>query len=144
MATKGNQKLAILRCKFSDKPQEPHDDAYYRDLFITPGTGGLNDYYRTASIGAINFDNSDLFPWKSVQLTQSDYFATNANRGARIQGGINAHSIDRNKYSIVIVIFNDDSGNSSSDSLRGIIAGATVGDDMQVTFFAHEMGHAFK
>lgn len=62
MGVKGNLRIAVLCVKFSDNNSELEDDAWYRDLFISRGTEGLNDYYATASLGAINFDSSKLFP----------------------------------------------------------------------------------
>jgi hypothetical protein len=38
---RGNLKLAISRCKFSDHPEKPFNDKFYFGLFISCYTGGL-------------------------------------------------------------------------------------------------------
>ncbi|KAL2062646.1 hypothetical protein VTL71DRAFT_5718 [Oculimacula yallundae] len=82
----GSKRLALLRVKYSDKPLEPHDDAFYTDLFINRGTGGLNDYYLQQSHANGSFDGSVLFPWRTVNFTKAQYWARYPSRNARILG----------------------------------------------------------
>jgi hypothetical protein len=142
MGFKGSQRIGILRCQFSDNLSEPFDDNYFQDLFITRGTQGLNDYFITASIGAINFDGSKLFPWKSCNLTLADFNATYAGRGDKVGVACSTHGITRADFDIIIAIYNDNVNDAGNDGQRGILAWIT-GDDMQLTFFAHELGHCF-
>ena len=77
MPLQGPQKIAVLLCKFSDTAKtEPNPASFYRDLVLKRGTGGLNDYWVAASLGAINLDGSQLFGWKTLETTRADYLTT--------------------------------------------------------------------
>lgn len=143
MPITGNQKLAILRCKFSDVDNEFEDDAWFRDLFFSQGTDSLNDYYRHVSFGTINFDNSTLFPWRSLGIKRDDFVSTYADRGTRIQQACDRLKLDRTKYGAVIVIVNADINDSGNGGGNGIIVQASSDQDLQSTFIAHELGHVF-
>lgn len=54
-----------------------------------------------------------------------------------------AYGILQNQWNMVVAIYNDDVGNDGNDGGNGILAW-TTGVDMQLTFFAHEMGHGFR
>ena len=63
----GSQKFAVMLCKFSDTATiEPQPVEFFRDLFVTNGSGGLNDYWRDASLGAINLDGTEVLGWKTL------------------------------------------------------------------------------
>lgn len=142
MSARGSQKLAILRIKFSDVSIEPENNAYFRDLFINRGTEGLNDYYIMASLGTINLDGSVLFPWKSCGLSRADFVATYADRRSKIDLACSTHGVKRNQYAGVVAIYNGDTVDDGMDGNGGVLAWTTPGD-MQLAFFAHELGHVF-
>ena len=65
MGLKGSQRIAVLLCKFADAVRvEPQPRSYYEDLVAKRGTGGLNDYWRAASLGSIDLDGSQVFGWE--------------------------------------------------------------------------------
>jgi len=79
MGLTGNQKFAVLLCKFSDNSNvEPYTPDFYRQLIAERGTGGLNDYWIAASQGSINLDGTDIFGWRTVQQQQADFLAARA------------------------------------------------------------------
>jgi hypothetical protein len=61
---------AIILCRFkgaAHHPTEPATEAFYRRLF-EPGSGGLVEYWRDASLGAIDITGSRVFDWVEVDL----------------------------------------------------------------------------
>ena len=50
--------------------------------------------------------------------------------------------MSRSDYATVVAIYDDDIGDDEYDGLRGILTWATPAD-LQLTFFAHELGHLF-
>ncbi|KAH9205441.1 hypothetical protein DL95DRAFT_491164, partial [Leptodontidium sp. 2 PMI_412] len=138
MTPKGTQKVAILRCKFSDISDEPHDDQFYKNLFFSRGTRALNDYYITASNGTVNLDDGKLFPWKSVGKTRADYFASYPSRLDRINGAIQAHGVKPAEYNLIFAVFNADTGNAGTWGYTLVGPG-----ELETTWLAHEAGHQF-
>jgi hypothetical protein len=71
-----SQKLpwAIILCRFKNAPPNPAVEApvekFYRTLF-TPGTGGLVEYWRDASLGALDVNGSRIFGWVEVEIPRS-------------------------------------------------------------------------
>jgi hypothetical protein len=149
MALQGPQKLAILLCKFSDSAKtEPHPASFYRDLFVRRGTGGLNDYWIAASLGAINLDGSKVFDWKTLKNTRAEYLAAHigddgkVSRGGLVNGAIDAFKVDRTQYVGCVAIFDADTKDGGA-SLPNILAHHGGDDCVNVTFLAHETGHVF-
>jgi hypothetical protein len=61
---------AIILCRFKDArahPTEPDTEAFYRRLF-QPGSGGLIEYWRDVSLGAIDISGSRVFDWVEVDI----------------------------------------------------------------------------
>ena len=61
---------AIILCRFkgaAPHPTEPATEAFYRRLF-EPGSGGLVEYWRDASLGAIDITGSRVFDWVGVDI----------------------------------------------------------------------------
>ena len=141
MSLQGSQKLAVLLCKFSDTSQiEPNPRSYYEDLFIKRGTGGLNDYWIAASLGAINLDGSQVFGWKTFDITRDAFVAANPGRWGKIQDAINrfTEEVDTSKFDKVVALFNVDVNDGGADG--GVLGQPENGN---VTFLAHETGHVF-
>ncbi|WP_336601898.1 hypothetical protein [Paraburkholderia bengalensis] len=141
MSVTGSQKFAVLLCKFRDtKDTELHPVCFYADLFATNGSGGLNDYWRSASLGAINLDGTDVFGWQTIDDTLANYIATHPDCTDKLQGAIDAFKeVDASKYTAVIPLFNASLGDG------GETTGGIVGNpaDVNVTWLAHETGHIF-
>lgn len=140
MSLQGPQPVAVLLCKFRDSASaEPHPVAFYDDLVAKRGTGGLNDYWITASQNAINLDGSTIFGWRTLEIDSADFFAAHPGRWDKIQGAVEQFpGVDFSKFVCVIVFFNVDPGDGGSEG--GILARPT---NANVTFLAHELGHAF-
>lgn len=140
MALGGSQKLAVLLCKFTDDATEPHAVDFYQKLFAQRNTGGLNDYWIAASLGAINLDGSDIYGWRTIQQTQAAFVAARPSRWDKIQGAIDAFpEVKLSDYYGVVAMYNvdvTDAGRSNS----GVLASVTSDS---VTFLAHETGHLF-
>ncbi len=137
MPPTGPQRLAILPCTFTDTANvEPHDRQHLEDLFVNRGTGGLNDYWIAASLGAINLDGSEVFDWRMINETQAAYVAARPTRWDKIRGAIEAFGLAASDYAGFVAIFNTSVGDSGASG--GVLAGPT---DVNVTFLAHETGH---
>jgi hypothetical protein len=140
MSLQGSQKLAILLCKFSDTENtEPQAASFYKELFSDRGTGGLNDYWIAASLGAINLDGSQVFGWKTLDIKRADFLAAHPGRWDKIKGAIDGFiDVDTSKFTAVVAMFNVNVTDGGSD-------GGVLGQpgDENVTFLAHETGHIF-
>jgi len=51
---------AVILCRFKGEQSDPATDRFYREMF-TPGTGGMVEYWRDASLGAIDIAGSRVF-----------------------------------------------------------------------------------
>lgn len=140
MAIVGSQKLAVFLCKFSDTERvEPQKQAYYIDLFSKRGTGGLNDYWTAATLGAVNLDGTEVFGWKTIGITRDDFVTAHPGRWDKIKGAVDAFSdVDMSKFVAAVAIFNVDVGDAGAQG--GVLAGP---GDTNATFLAHEIGHVF-
>ena len=135
----GSQKLAVLLCKFRDFSEtEPEDVNYFRELFVNRGTGGLNDFWVDASLGSINLDGSEVFGWRTLEQTQAEYISAHPDRAGKIQGAVDAFSIDRSRYAGIVALFNVSPGDSGAAG--GVLGGP---GNYNPTFLAHETGHLF-
>jgi hypothetical protein len=66
---RGSVKWSVLLCKYTDSGTPPKSNAYYADMFVRQGTGGLDDYWRAVSLGGINFEASVVKGWYTVPMT---------------------------------------------------------------------------
>ncbi|UNK48011.1 hypothetical protein MNR01_09420 [Lysobacter sp. S4-A87] len=138
MAIKGPQKLAVLLCKFNDTAHtEPNPTSFYNDLLVRRGTGGVNDYFTAASLGAINLDGSQVFGWTTIDTTRDDFIAAHPGRWDKIKGAIDAFSdVDTSQFAAVVAIFNVGLGDGGAQG--GVLCAP---EDANVTFLGHEIGH---
>jgi hypothetical protein len=142
MSLQGAQKLAILLCKFSDSAEtETNPESFYEDLFTKRGTGGLNDYWIAASLGAINLDGSQVFGWKTLETTRAAFLSAHPGRGDKVRGAIDAFQLDQTQYVAFVAIFNADMTDGGTEPPRFVLANWP--GDVNVTFLAHETGHVF-
>lgn len=62
---------AVILCRFKDSSPDPALEGpierFYREAF-TPGTGGLVEFWRDASLGAIDITGSRVFGWVKVEI----------------------------------------------------------------------------
>lgn len=140
MNVSGPQKFAVLLVKFSDTAgTQQHDRAFYEDMFVTRGTGGLNDYWLETSLANISLDGSWVAEWKTLNTTQATFLATHPSRWDKIQGAIDAFGVNRSEVAGVVAIFNAPLGDAGSCGPgSGVLCGP---EDQNLTFFAHETGH---
>ncbi len=112
---------------------------FYNDLLVRRGTGGVNDYFEAASLGAINLDGSQVFGWSTIDVKRDDFIAAHPGRWDKIKGAIDAFSdVDTSRFAAVVAIFNVSLGDGGAQG--GVLCGP---DDTNVTFLAHEIGHVF-
>ncbi|MBI3950446.1 MAG: hypothetical protein HY314_08340 [Acidobacteria bacterium] len=123
---------AVIKCKFSDQPQEPTFDP----AFIT-GADGMSGYWQDVSYGQISLDGSAVYGWYTLPFTLAE--GQKKTRGQRIDACIAAATdVDFSQYYSVIAILN-----AQIDS--GSAGGRVVLDPLAwfVSFAAHEMGHGY-
>jgi hypothetical protein len=165
---------AVILCRFKGSPPDPvleePIEQFYREAFA-PGTGGLVEYWRDVSLGAIDITGSRVFGWVEIEIPRSSAagspkssppgpgrlglanYAVNAVK--RLSG---EHALDGLFGSIAIYSqnFSKDGAPPGSDwgtdywGQFWIDGGSTMGStaisltpphDGDVT--AHEMGHCF-
>ena len=141
MSLQGAQKIAVMLCKFSDSAEtEPNPKSFYEDLFINRGTGGLNDYWIAASLGAINLDGSQVFGWKTLDTTRAAFLNAHPVRGDKVLAAMDAFQLDRTKFVGFVGIFNANMTDGGTQPPNLTLAQP---GDANVTFLAHETGHVF-
>lgn len=123
---------AVIKCKFSDQPQEPAFDP----SFVT-GTNGMAGYWQDVSYGQINLNGTTVYGWYTLPYTSAQL----TNRSQRINACIDAaqtHGVNISQYYSVIAIINQqvDSGSIGGHVLLDPAA-------WHVTFAGHEMGHCY-
>ena len=66
---------AVILCRFKGSPPDPALEGpieqFYRRAF-TPGSGGLVEYWRDASLGSIDISGSQVFGWVEVEIPRSE------------------------------------------------------------------------
>jgi hypothetical protein len=66
--------FAVILCRFNDDPadaaREGPAETIFRDMF-TPGSGGLVEYWREASLGMIDVTGSAVYGWLSVDMSRA-------------------------------------------------------------------------
>src|SRR5262245_17060405 len=83
-ATAAVRPYSVILCRFKGDPPDPAREApieqFLRDVF-TPGAGGLVEYYRSASLGAVDITGSRVFDWVEIDIPRDKA------GGTREQGG---------------------------------------------------------
>lgn len=142
--TTSHQHWAVLLCKFADQPQEPQPPSFFDRFFVQTGTGGMNDYWRTVSYGAIDLAGSVVKGWYREPYTLAQ--EQPKSRWDRINDCVStAQSAAHNPFTVptawnwhIAVMLN-----AQVDS--GSAGGRVVLDPLawNVSFAAHEMGHGY-
>lgn len=69
--TTKNLPWAVILCRFKGSSPDPAleepIEKFYREIF-TPGTGGLVEYWRDVSLGAIDISGSRVFGWLEIDI----------------------------------------------------------------------------
>jgi hypothetical protein len=87
---------AVILCHYQDQQYDPTIDAPIEDFYrraFNPGTGGLVEYYRDASLGIIDITGSAVFGWVKLSIT-----AAQAGQGTTTNPG--PHRADTVNYAI--------------------------------------------
>lgn len=66
---------AVILCRFKGETPNPAVEKPIEDLYrgiFTPGTGGLHEYWRDASLGAIAITGSKVFGWLEIDIKRAD------------------------------------------------------------------------
>lgn len=71
----GAQPWVSILCKFSDKPVEPENLAFFNGMYANL-EGGLDHYWRQVSYDKINIAGSKAIDWVDLPSTQSTYTPT--------------------------------------------------------------------
>src|SRR5262249_53525705 len=71
----GSQAWAVVLCKFSDQPGQPHDVQWYRDFATrpVPNKDGLWNYWYDVSYGQMDLTGSMVFGWNTLPHPLSYY-----------------------------------------------------------------------
>lgn len=132
----GAQPWAVIKCKFSDQPNEP----FFDPAFIT-SAAGMAGYWQAVSYGQAPIDGSAVFPanggWFTLPITLAQGQALT--RQQRIEACMAAATgVDLSQFFSVIAIVNVpvDSGSVNRKVLLDPNA-------WNVSFAAHEMGHCY-
>lgn len=157
----GNTPWIVLLCKAADQPAEPQTRQYLSDFLTDSGAGkgGMSDYWRQVSHGAISLAGSFASAWQPTAKTQAEL--QTEGRSQKLQDCIDAHpelSDTFPRYYGIIAAFNYAVLPGAGDS-GAIVTGQSllsIGDVVQpyaqvvlepwswtVTLAAHEMGHGY-
>ena len=136
---RGSIPLSVILCKSSDAGTPNHDLAYYRDLAVNGGTGGLADYWRDLSYQNVNLAGSEVRGWYTVPKTTVQW--QGLGRWAMVAECENAAKNDSSQpYTIpaghkkIFVTF-------PGIDFFGWNGGAFVDSNVDVGGLAHEGGH---
>jgi hypothetical protein len=135
---------AIVLCRFSDLPTEPQPTQYYRDLYTANGTGGVCDYWRTVTCGALDLTRSRVFGWFGMSHASSEVagLVFPGDRWKLVQWGIDAahaNGVDLTPFRSVLVVHNY--GVDHGFAGNGVLIVHGNPSVCEYGFICHEMGH---
>jgi len=131
-AVAGKTAWAVIKCKFSDQPQEPAFDP----LFLT-APDGLAGYWSDVSYGQITLDGSAVYGWFTLPFTLAE--SNSKTRGEIIDAcKAAAAGVDFSQFYSVIAVLNAvrDSGSADGKVLLDP-------NSLYISFATHEMGHGY-
>jgi hypothetical protein len=155
-AISGRQPLAVVLCKFNNLTNEPHDVAYYQEMFSETGAGkrGVFDYWKDVSYGRLDLTGTVVKGWYTVPKTVAEWQALSRQAKLDTCASQAVDDIDFNRFAGVAVLTNQ---TGLSEDLFGAgppatIAGSTYTslgqmlseEDQQFNGILHESGHAFR
>ena len=137
---RGSAKWSVVLCTFTDSPPPSRTAAFFRQMFVNAGTGGLNDYWSNMANGGVNMQGSVVAGWYMEPFTIAQ--AQSRSRGQRFQDCIDAaHNAAVNPHTpppgnLVAVI------TSPGIDLFGMSGvGAFLPVDVDLGGMTHEVGH---
>src|SRR5215469_6809305 len=72
MPTTGKFSWAVVLCKFSDQPQEPHPTQFFVNLLSEKLGGSLSDYWATMSYSNLDMSNPVVYGWVQMSSVAHD------------------------------------------------------------------------
>jgi hypothetical protein len=137
---RGSVPFSIVLCRSSDAGTPPRDKAYFENLILNTGTGGLADYWRDVSYQNVNLGGSAVRGWYAVPKTTAQWQAM-PDRWDKVKACEDAAKNDPSQpYTIpaghrrVFVTF-------PGIDFFGWNGGAFVDTNVDVGGLAHEAGH---
>ena len=145
----GSYPYVSIMCKFSDKPNEPADLAYFLNMYAGSWPG-LDHHWRRQSYDAVDLVGSTAVGWFTLPQTQQYYVDLSAggNWTAMLTAlyndctGAAGGSVNLNDFEGVNLMFNDTFGPYAWGGWGGVTWEPPWGWQ-NVGVIAHEMGHAF-
>ena len=148
---------SIILCRFKGSSLDPNIEQFFRSIF-TPGTGGLIEYWRDVSFGAVDISGTRIFGWIELEITRKE--AGGIGRRALIDHAIkaakNAGLDPITGFHSQLAVFTHDCAIDSDDCTKGgtdwsnWIDGSASGKQVSApphghdgNFLAHEMAHGF-
>lgn len=152
-AAPATRPLAVILCKPSDRPAEPHAPSYYEAMFNETGNGqgGMFDYWRDVSYGQLSVSGTVVKGWYTVPKTTVEW--NNLARGEDIDAcaSMAKDDVDFSKFAGVVVLtnatgFNEDLyGTAGPVTIAGTsyaIGGMVAEEDQPMRIIFHEAGHS--
>jgi hypothetical protein len=152
---RGATKWAVILCKTADHPEEPQAPAFFRNFFTEEGNGlgGMFDYWRDMSFGAISLAGSQVKGWYSMPQTLDQLNAlSRRDKVLACVSAANGDFHDGTSFYAIAAMFNTpsvDSGAAGSATIafNGVTKAypvvALASSVWTGVFTAHEMGHGY-
>ncbi len=107
-AITGNQPIAVVLCKFTDRTNEPHPQSYYQDMFSETGAGksGVFDYWKDNSYGQLDLTGTVVKGWYTVPKTVAEWNALSRNGKIDACATQGDPDIDYSKFAGVVTLTN--------------------------------------
>lgn len=140
---RGTIGMSVLLCKYADAPDPTRTAAFYRNMFINPGTGGNGDYWNTISAGSLSFAGSQVRGWYTLDQTEAEARAYGGG-GSNQRRRKHSDCVDKARAEgyrvpaghITVVVTSPD-----IDTF-GFSGGAFLGENASAGIIGHEVGHA--
>jgi hypothetical protein len=161
----GNTKWAIIACKFQDVAGEPKALSVLRDFFSESGAGkgGVFDYFKDVSYGAIDLTGSTVHGWYTMPFTLQQHLNLGGpqpgGRPQKLQACVDAAMKDphfpasmiASSYYGIVVFWNDDAGQYWGGQQSVTIGGTTrtfgtaalTASSLRIPTAAQEMMHGY-
>jgi hypothetical protein len=129
---------AIIRCKFSDHPEEPAFDSG-----IITSSAGEAGYWGSVSYGKISLDGSGTYGWFTLPITLAQAQANGRRDKLFPICKAAATGVNFDIYYGVIVVLNADFDSGAVGPGQVVLSPWTWASNNAVTWIAHEMGHGY-
>lgn len=152
-AAPATRPLAVILCKPSDRPAEPHPKSYYEAMFNETGNGqgGVFDYWRDVSYGQLSVSGTVVKGWYTVPKTKAEWDALGRGQDIDACASVAKDDVDFSKFAGVVVLtnatgFNEDlygtGGPVTIDGKSYAIGGMVAEEDQPMRIIFHEAGHS--